>query len=173
MNYAVDRLDRRERFSNPNGYHQQSPNEITSTNTPPQSTLSLDLEKAHSIIHSNALDPKEACSHKNASTSLVLREAHALAGRTLRDGGFCSQALFHFGMAWIYEPDDPMAAGEVNSISVHFNKLLFVLITVVFDFDLFTRVHHLNAKDIIIYDSSQNYIPTSIHHFIPKEIMLK
>ena len=115
MNYAVDRLDRRERFSNQNSNGSQPPNEKRSaSNNPPQNTLSLDLEKAHSIFYSNAQLPEDCPPKRHASTSFVaVREAHALAGRTLRDGGFCSQALFHFGMAWMYAPDDPMAAGEV------------------------------------------------------------
>jgi len=110
MNYAIDRSDRKARFSN-------QINKECSSNIG-ESTLSLDLDRAHTVIRKNSLlschqNQENDVSKEATNLSSTYGQAHALAARTLRDGGFSSQALFHFGMAWMFEPDNPMAAGEI------------------------------------------------------------
>ena len=110
MNYAVDRLDRRYRFSTAKS---NQPNNEKSIGSNTNSSLSRDLYDAHSML-------------AYTSDSKILRDGHALAGRTLRDGGFCQQSLFHFGMAWIYDAENAMAAGECvchKKFHVRFDEL--------------------------------------------------
>ena len=98
MNYATDRLDRRERFE------QGEKGLQTGGPTGGGSVLAIDLERAHSLLK------------ETSSTSI--REGHELAGRTLRDGGFCAQATFHYAMAWMFDENDVSAAGECDVRSV-------------------------------------------------------
>ena len=59
------------------------------------SVLSKDLDHAHKLLDKGDL-----------------RAGHELAGRTLRDGGLCRQAIFHYGIVWKLKLDDALAAGE-------------------------------------------------------------
>jgi len=109
MNYAEDRLDRRARSS-----HSSSADVTRSTHD----QLACDLRKSHEIFARHNVGAAKADAdddhadagrrpaEKNApllsdqEMLRELREAHELAGKTLRDGGKNRQAIFHFGMAW-------------------------------------------------------------------------
>jgi hypothetical protein len=95
MNYAEDRIDRKAR-------HIQN-----SCNLSP---LEIDLHQAHEFLHDDKEDSRNdfhrsssSSSSNNSSSSTVQTriKGHELAGRTLRDAGFCAHATFHYGMAWI------------------------------------------------------------------------
>jgi hypothetical protein len=83
MNYAEDRLDRKARYSN----------ESSSDNS-----LYSDLVESHKLLKSKNLDE--------------LSKGHELCGRTLRDAGFCRQAVFHYAMVWSLNPSDQKAIGD-------------------------------------------------------------
>lgn len=83
MNYAEDRLDRKARYSNG-----------SSSN----SSLYSDLVESHKLLKSKNLDE--------------LSKGHELCGRTLRDAGFCRQAVFHYAIAWSLNPNDEKTIGD-------------------------------------------------------------
>jgi len=128
MNYAEDRLDRRARMINliENGSMSQSDEGVFNcesyppTNPPKsnnidsqsgfnnKSSLVMDLNQAHSMIHAGM-----SCSNTMEATC-YLKTGHELAGRTLRDCGLCSHASFHYAMAWMCDESDADRAGILS-----------------------------------------------------------
>jgi len=99
MNYAKNRLDRRAQC-----------NEEEKLNNTKNSIIS-DLKQAHHLLESVATDVP--------SSSLLerLKSGHELAGRTLRDCGYCRHASFHYGLAWMCDVNDDECAGQVTMLS--------------------------------------------------------
>lgn len=94
MNYAEDRIDRKARHIH------------NSCNLSP---LEIDLYQAHEFLHDETEDSRNdfhrsssrSSNSSSSSTAQTRIKGHELAGRTLRDAGFCAHATFHYGMAWI------------------------------------------------------------------------
>ena len=97
MNYAEDRLDRKARADAA---------DVTTTDE-----IASDLEQAHLVFKQLHSSTKNASRRPNPevdgaddiidNTVLTqIKDAHELAGRTLRDCGRIRQSVFHFGMAW-------------------------------------------------------------------------
>lgn len=99
MNYAIDRLDRRQRYASQNDTSSTPPSSSKNNN----GSLASDLSTAlHTLLR---IKQSPTCCEE-------LSKAHTLAGATLRDGGYVKQSVFHFGMSWIYSPNCPMRAAD-------------------------------------------------------------
>ena len=109
MNYAEDRLDRKARANAA---------DVTTTDE-----IWKDLEKAHHVfkLHSSTSASRRSPEDVDGTSAprrpepdvdsadddiidntvlTQIKDAHELAGRTLRDCGQIRQSVFHFGMAW-------------------------------------------------------------------------
>mmetsp|Transcript_9559 Transcript_9559/g.17958 ORF Transcript_9559/g.17958 Transcript_9559/m.17958 type:complete len:675 (+) Transcript_9559:21-2045(+) len=86
MNYAEDRIDRKARHID------------NSSNLSP---LEIDLYQAHEYLKQGQESNSCNCTSSSSSSVRTKIKGHELAGRTLRDAGFCAHATFHYGMAWI------------------------------------------------------------------------
>ena len=93
MNYAEDRLDRKARANAA---------DVTTTDE-----IWKDLEKAHHVFKLHSSSRRRPEPDVDGADDIIdntvltqIKDAHELAGRTLRDCGQIRQSVFHFGMAW-------------------------------------------------------------------------
>lgn len=104
MNYAEDRRDRRARHG------KESISSIPSSRSRLSSTPAViaDLSSAQSLLRSASV----AVFEESPEALNKLREAHELAGRSLRDCGLCRHAAFHYAQAFRCSPESWVGAGD-------------------------------------------------------------